>query len=201
MQQFFYPLIVDINKKTLNYLSYLREKDDNSMVKKSPEISIELFNNSENSFYSKLMKMSEYFNLFDFNYNHWATARLIKQLVDLVKKNCPLLEPDASAHTFHDSIKKNYHMRRTLVKLRIGCHNLRVKTGRYDKISLDKSICPLCSGNKIEDKIHLLLSRLSEIFLDERHIIFQTWNKSWWYSKIIAWKLDITTDEFYWLLC
>jgi len=64
-------------------------------------------------------------------------------------------------------------MRRTLVKLRIGCHNLRVKTGRYDKIPLDKRICTLCSGNKIEDEIYLLLSRLSEIFLDERHIIFQ----------------------------
>ena len=48
-------------------------------------------------------------------------------------------------------------MRRTLVKLRIGCHNLRVETGRYDKIPLDERISPLCSGNKIEDETHLLL--------------------------------------------
>lgn len=57
------------------------------MVKQSLEISIELFNNGENSFYSKLMKMSEYFHLFDFNYNS-LSERSIKQLVDLVKKNC-----------------------------------------------------------------------------------------------------------------
>ena len=28
-----YPMIIDINKKVLNYLSYLQDKDDNSMVK------------------------------------------------------------------------------------------------------------------------------------------------------------------------
>ena len=76
VQQFFYPLIVDINKKILNYLSDLREKDDNSMVKQSLEISIELFNNGQNSFYSKLMKMSEYFNLFDFNYNSLSDSKI-----------------------------------------------------------------------------------------------------------------------------
>ena len=36
-------------------------------------------------------------------------------------------------------------MRRTLVKLRIGCQNLRER------------ICPRCSGNKIEEETHLLL--------------------------------------------
>jgi len=76
VQQFFYPLIVDINKKILNYLSDLREKDDNSMVKQSLEISIELFNNGQNSFYSKLMKMPEYFNLFDFNYNSLSDSKI-----------------------------------------------------------------------------------------------------------------------------
>ena len=48
-------------------------------------------------------------------------------------------------------------MRRTLLKLRIGCHNLRVEAGRYDKIPLDERMCPLCSGSKIEDETHLLL--------------------------------------------
>ena len=44
------------------------------------------------------MKMSEYFNLFDFNYNSLSDSK-IYQLVDLMKKNCLLLEPDASALT------------------------------------------------------------------------------------------------------
>ena len=65
-----YSMIIDINKKILNYLSNLQDKDDNSIVKQSLQISIELYNSSQNSFsYSKLMKTSEHFNLFDFNYN------------------------------------------------------------------------------------------------------------------------------------
>ena len=63
-------------------------------------------------------------------------------------------------------------MRRTLVKLRIGCHNLSVETGRYDKITLDERICPFCGGNKIEDETHLLLdcqrySSMRDIFLSK----------------------------------
>ena len=64
-------------------------------------------------------------------------------------------------------------MRRTLgVKLRIGCHNLRVETSRYDKIPLEERICPLCSGNKIKDETHLLLdcqrySSMRDIFLSK----------------------------------
>ena len=45
-----FPLIVDINKKILNYLSYLQEKDENSIVKQSLQISIDLHYNSQHSF-------------------------------------------------------------------------------------------------------------------------------------------------------
>ena len=86
--------------------------------------------------------------------------------------------------SFYHSIKKKYSLsayvdstrknptRRTLVKLRIGCHNLRVETGRYDKIPLEERICPLCSGNEIEDETHLLLdcqgySSMRDIFLSK----------------------------------
>ena len=182
-----YSMIIDINKKILSYLSYLQDKDDNLIVKQSLQISIELYNSGQNSFYSNLMKMSEYFNLFDFNYNSLSDSK-IKQLVDLMKKKYVFYWNQTLQHSrklsFCHSIKKNYSlsayldsarknpMRRTLVKLRIGCHNLRVETGRYNKIHLDKRICPLCSGNKIEDETHLLLdcqrySSLRDIFLSK----------------------------------
>ena len=75
-----YPIIIDINKKILNYLSYLQDKDDNSIVKQSLQISIELYNSGQNSFYSNIMKMSEYFSLFDFNYNSLSDSK-IKQFM------------------------------------------------------------------------------------------------------------------------
>ena len=39
-----YPTIIDINKKILNNLSYLQDKDDNLIVKQSLQMSIELYN-------------------------------------------------------------------------------------------------------------------------------------------------------------
>ena len=75
-------------------------------------------------------------------------------------------------------------MRRTLVKLRIGCHNLRVETGRYDKIPLDERICPLCSDEKIEDETHLLLdcqrySSMRDIFLSKIETKIEDIRKLW----------------------
>ena len=58
------------------YLSYLRDKDDNSIVKQSLQISIELYNSGQNSFCSNLMKMPEYFNLFDFHYNSLSDSKI-----------------------------------------------------------------------------------------------------------------------------
>ena len=58
----------------------IQDKDDNSIVKESLQISVELYNNSLNCFYSNLRSGSK-----------------IKQLESLMKKKCLLLEPDASA--------------------------------------------------------------------------------------------------------
>ena len=52
-----YPMIIEINEKILNYFSYLQDKDDNSIVKQSLQISIELCNSGRNSFCSNLMKI------------------------------------------------------------------------------------------------------------------------------------------------
>ena len=83
------------------------------------------------------------------------------------------IQPETTAYyTFGVFITRKNPVRRTLVNLRIGCYNLRVETGRYDKIPLDERICSLCSGNKIEDEIHLLLdcqrySSMRDIFLSK----------------------------------
>ena len=101
--------------------------------------------------------MSKYFNLYDLNYNSLGDSK-IKQLVDLVKKKHVRRFRTNAKLSFSLSIKRNYSpsayldstrknpLRRTLVKLRIGCRKLHVETGRYVKIPLDERICSPCGG-------------------------------------------------------
>ena len=64
-----FPMIMDINKKILNYLDNLRGKDEDSIVKQALQISIDR-HNGKTSFYSNLMKMVDYYNLnYDFSCN------------------------------------------------------------------------------------------------------------------------------------
>lgn len=73
-------------------------------------MSIELYNNGENSVYANLKRMSEYLNLYDCNYNSLDDSK-IKQLVDLMKKKCFSLDPrlqHSRKLTFYHSIRKNY---------------------------------------------------------------------------------------------
>ena len=90
-----FPLIIDINKKILKYLNYLREKEESSIVKQSLKISIDLHYNGHNSFYSSLTKMTDYYNFCDFNCNSLNEGK-IKQYEDLMKKKYLLLEPNPS---------------------------------------------------------------------------------------------------------
>ena len=121
----------------------------------------------------KAKSFSNAFNTFKFIFNHNSLSdSKFKYLVDLMKKKYVSYwnQTLQQSHklSFYHSIKNNYShsayldstskiLRRTLGKLRIGCHNLRVETGRYAKIPLGERICPFCSGNKIEDETHLLL--------------------------------------------
>ena len=106
-----YPMIISINKKMPNYLGYLQDKDHNSIVKQSLEISVKLHKSGKNSFYSNLMKISEYFNLFDFNYKSLSDSK-IKQLVDLMKKKYASYWNQTFQHSrklsFYHSNKENY---------------------------------------------------------------------------------------------
>ena len=63
-----FPLIIDINSKILNYLNYLQEKDENSIVKQSFKTSVDIYHNGQNSFYSNLKKMTDYYDFPGFNW-------------------------------------------------------------------------------------------------------------------------------------
>ncbi len=62
---------------------------------------------------------------------------------------------------------KDLHYIKALTRFRISSHNLRIKTGRYErerlpcvkmvKLESSKRICRLCNFNNVEDEIHFLL--------------------------------------------
>ena len=54
------------------------------IVEQSLRISIEPYKSGQNSLYSNLIKMSEIFNLIDFNYNSLSDSK-DNQIVDLMK--------------------------------------------------------------------------------------------------------------------
>ena len=49
-----YPLIFDINKRILKYISYLQSKEQSSLVTQSLVMSIDLHSNGKTSFYANL---------------------------------------------------------------------------------------------------------------------------------------------------
>ena len=54
-------------------------------------------------------------------------------------------------------VANNFTLRRAITKLRISSHRLKIETGRYLKLEVNKRLCNKCDLIKIEDKIHFLL--------------------------------------------
>ena len=95
------------------------------------------------------------------------------EYVDLMKKKYISYWNQTLQHSqklsFYYTFKKNYSLpayldlarkipsKKSLVKLRISSHKLRIETGRYDKLPRDQRLCSLCNCNKIEDETHFLL--------------------------------------------
>ena len=57
------PLNITINQKILNYILYIKSKHQESFVREFFLISFDLYSNGKSTFHSRLMEISEYFNL------------------------------------------------------------------------------------------------------------------------------------------
>ena len=168
-----YPLIFDINKRILKYISYLQSKEQSSLVIQSLVMSTDLHRNGKTSFYTNLIKMFNYYNI-PFNFNHDnLDDKKIAHFVDYMQKkyithwkhshcNSQKLEfynvfKDSYTPSIYLDVTRKNPNRKALVKLRISNHKLNIETGRYDKISGCDRICPVC-GLSIEDEIHFLFN-------------------------------------------
>ena len=69
-----FPLIININKNILYYILYLPRKNEDTIVKQTFRTSLELHYNGKNSLYYNLIKISEYYDLPDFDPNGLSKA-------------------------------------------------------------------------------------------------------------------------------
>ena len=132
-------------------------------------MSLDLHASGKNSFHSKLMEMSEYFNLSHFDPDLLDTAK-IKHFVSLMKQKYisywqqTLQQKLEFYQIFKIEYAPSHYLdlttrtseRRVLTKLRISNHKLMIELGRYNQISRDNWLCQVCGSNQIEDEIHFL---------------------------------------------
>ena len=75
------PSIINIHKNILHYILYLVCKNEDTIVKQAFRTSLELHYNGKNSFYHNVIKISEYYDLPDFDPNNLSEAK-IKHYID-----------------------------------------------------------------------------------------------------------------------
>ena len=98
-------------------------------------------------------KIKQYVDLTQKKYiSYWNHTLQHSQKLNFYYK----IKTNSSPSAYLDLTRKN-PSRKTLVKLRISSHKLRIETGRYDNIPREERLCNLCNCNRIEDKTHFLL--------------------------------------------
>ena len=70
-----FPLIIDICKNILHNILYLLRKNEDTIVKQAFRTSLELDCKGRNSFYYNLIKISEYYDLPNFDPNNLSEAK------------------------------------------------------------------------------------------------------------------------------
>ena len=122
---------------------YLLRKNEDTIVKQTFRTSLEVHYSGKNSFYHSLIKISEYYELSDFDPNNLSEAK-IKHYIDIIKQKYITYWQ----HTIHHSKKTQFNSifkhddkissyldltrnstnRENLVKIRIINHKLMFET-------------------------------------------------------------------------
>ena len=69
---------------------------------------------------------------------------------------------------------RNFNHRRSITRLRISAHILKIETGRYIKLDRSERLCDKCSAGAVEDEQHFLIE--CSKFNEYRNNLFQTVN-------------------------
>ena len=168
------PLIIPINQKIMKYFVYLKNKDDDSIVKQSFLMSKNLHHVNNSGFYSNFVSMTAQYHSFNLDPESVDNDK-IRQYTIAMKEKYISFWHHSLEHSkkleFYKVFKeeyslsdylhqlKNFKERRSLVKFRISNHKLMIELGRYQtgNIPREKRICPLCKSNQVENESHFLI--------------------------------------------
>ena len=108
-----FPLNIAINQKIINYFLYLHNTGNDSIVKQIFLMSADLHSSGKRSFYSSVMRMSEYYNLPDFDPNVLNKSK-IKHYISLMQHKYILHWQHTIQHSkkleFITLLKTNTHL-------------------------------------------------------------------------------------------
>jgi hypothetical protein len=90
-------------------------------------------------------------------------------------------------------IINNFTLKRAITKLRISSHRLKIETGRYLKLEVNKRLCNKWDLNKIEDEINVLLECPSTS--TDRQVLIDMINNNCNNFQYLN-----LSDNFFWLL-
>jgi len=95
-----FPLNIAINRKIINYFLYLHNKGNDSIVTQIFLMSADLHSSGKSSFYSSVMRMSEYYILPDFDPNVLNKAMIKQYLLSNATQMYPTLA------TYYSTLKE-----------------------------------------------------------------------------------------------
>ena len=128
-------------------------------------------------------------------------SRLRKSYLKLWEKNFNTVMEDRTYCKIKTSfgsekylfIINNFTLKRAITKLRISSHRLKIETGRYLKLEVNKRLCNKWDLNKIEDEINVLLECPSTS--TDRQVLIDMINNNCNNFQYLN-----LSDNFFWLL-
>ncbi len=132
-------------------------------------------------------QMREIFDLLDMShvFNERKLCDLLlctEKLYDIFKDNCmrsvetkpklrtfKLFKKDCETSVYVKGCM-NKCQRSLLAKFRCGILQLKVETGRFERIELEKRICMLCERKEIETEFHFLIN--CDLYKDQRNMLY-----------------------------
>ena len=172
-----FPVHLKHMSNLVAYWIRLLKLPDNSLVKRSYHLLLDLDNSGFKTWAGKIREILTEFNMEKYWEDQVATRNISKEFVALFKETVfnryrnqwyndmtkyPKMrtyikfKQDLRMETYLLEIR-DFKLRRNLSKLRLSSHKLEIETGRYNNITIEQRICRNCDKNCVEDEEHALI--------------------------------------------